>query len=88
MIFQYRIPWLRLVCICKERCADRNQFLCSDGINQRKKCKYCRFEKCQALAGMERKWVISGHIPTVQNCIKSKSRYHNDRSDVETTSRS
>ena len=70
---KYRKPWLRLVCTCKEECAERNRVLCSIGVHQRKSCKYCRFERCQSLAGLESKWVISGHIPTVENCKRSKS---------------
>ena len=73
-ILYYRSPWVRLVCSCKERCADKNKFLCSNGVNQRKRCKFCRFERCQTRAGMERKWVVSGYKPTVENYSKRSSR--------------
>ena len=65
---------MRLVCSCKERCADKNQLLCSNEIYLRKKCKFCRFERCQTRAGMERKWVVSGYKPTVENYTKRSSR--------------
>ena len=78
IILKYRRPWLRLVCSCKEECAQKNKVLCSKGVHQRKSCKYCRFERCQSLAGLERKWVISGHIPMAENCKRSKSGSHTE----------
>ena len=78
IIFNYRRPWLRLVCSCKEECAQKNRVLCSKGVHQRKSCKYCRFERCQSLAGLERKWVISGHLPMAENSKRSKSGSHTE----------
>ena len=78
IILKYRRPWLRLVCSCKEECAEKNRVLCSKGVHQRKSCKYCRFERCQSLAGLERKWVISGHITTVESRKRSKSESHTE----------
>ena len=78
IILKYRRPWLRLVCSCKEECAQKNRLLCSKGVHQRKSCKYCRFERCQSLAGLERKWVISGHLPMAENSKRSKSGSHTE----------
>ena len=52
---------VNLGCNCKERCKEKQQLTCMNNTEDRKKCKYCRFQKCQLLAGMERECVLSGN---------------------------
>ena len=46
---------------------------CKVNIATRKHCKYCRFERCQDVAGMKTSYVLSAQIPK-QEKMKSKNR--------------
>ena len=52
----------RYFCNCVENCWKKEHPTCEINKETRNNCKYCRYEKCLNLAGMNCKWVISAHI--------------------------
>ena len=56
----------RYFCNCAENCSEKEQPTCDVNKLTRNNCKYCRYEKCKDLAGMNSQWVISAHIPKVK----------------------
>lgn len=61
-------------CKCNEGCLQKGETTCLINKSTRNYCKYCRFKKCQMVAGMSRTWVKSVHIPKVERRPITKPR--------------
>ena len=46
-------------CSCDERCSENGKLLCVAEKGTKKRCKYCRFQKCRTLARMKDKRVLN-----------------------------
>ena len=62
----------RYFCNCVENCWKKEQPTCDVNKLTRNNCKYCRYEKCIHLAGMNSQWVISAHIPKIKRKPKKQ----------------
>ena len=62
----FRSRGFRYFCSCVANCWKKDQPTCEVNKQTRNNCKYCRYEKCINLAGMQSQWVISAHIPKVE----------------------
>ena len=69
-------------CTCQERCCNQTEPVCTISKNRRSACKYCRFTRCETLAGMVQRWVISAYKPRVR-CRQSKHKKLNTDIDVK-----
>ena len=58
-------------CKCIEGCIQKQEAICLINKVTRNFCKYCRYLRCQDLAGMSKAWVVSAHMPTVEKNPKS-----------------
>ena len=56
----------RYFCNCTENCWKNKTPICDINKLTRNNCKYCRYEKCMDLAGMNTQYVISAYIPKVK----------------------
>ena len=55
----------------------KQQAICLINKVTRNFCKYCRYLRCQNLAGMSQAWVVSAHMPKVEKnpkCTKHEGR--------------
>ena len=63
----FSIPSFKHYCKCDQNCLEKGQLLCDAYDMRRNRCKFCRLKRCQELAGMMGKWVLSANIPPVEN---------------------
>ena len=69
LYFYFRIGnWEEYPCKCPEDCKRQENINCAITKTTRAVCKYCRFVRCQTLAGMVKKWVVGQGVPKAEKC--------------------
>ena len=79
------MPGFKYYCRCGRRDSEKEQPLWDTPNTNRKNCKFCRLKRCQELAGMMGKWVISAGKPPVggKGVRQIKLRKNNTNSHKE-----
>ena len=68
----YRNSGFAYFCNCEEKCYEQTQHVCSISKLTRNVCKYCRFKRCENLAGMDKRWVLKA-LKSPEECQQNKA---------------
>ena len=69
-------------CKCEEGCWNGTEPVCPISKRTRKKCKYCRYQRCETLGGMVKSWVLSAYKPDAE-INQNKRKLNNNEKSAE-----